>query len=42
MRGLNPLKLVPLDEGAVKISPGLEGWIGSWWGDNIKKMWPSD
>ena len=25
VRGVKPLKLVPVDEGAVEISPGLEG-----------------
>ena len=28
---VNPLKLVPVDEGVVERSPGLEGWIRSWW-----------
>ena len=41
-RGINPLQFVPVDEGAVEISPGLKGWLISWWGENLKKMRPYD
>ena len=42
MRVVNSLKFVLVDEGAVEISPGLEGWIRSWCVDNLNKMRPSD
>ena len=42
MRELNPLNVFPVYEGATEISPGLEVWLISWWGDNIKNMRPID
>ena len=42
MRGVNPLKYFPLDEGVVEIPPKLEEWLRYWWGYSIKKMRPND
>ena len=41
MRGVKPLKPVPVDVGAVEILRGLEECLRSWWGANIKKIQPS-
>lgn len=32
MAGGDPLSYLPLDKGALVVSPGLEDWIRSWWG----------
>ena len=41
MRGVNPLKFVLVNEGAVERSLELEEWLISWWVDSLKKMRPS-
>ena len=38
MRGLNPVKIVLVDEGEVERPQKLEEWLRSWWVDSIKKM----
>ena len=37
-RRVNLLKIVPVDVGAVEILPGLEAWLRSWWGANLKNI----
>ena len=40
IKGIDPLKFIPLHLGDLEISKELEGWIRSWWGMDIETLIP--